>query len=225
MVLSHAQAKRFYDRFGSKQDAQGFYEDKAIDELIAHADFEHAHALFELGCGTGRLALRLLNSQLPADASYLGMDLSDTMIALARQRLTPYINRVSVVQSSGNMQFPLSDESVDRVISTYVFDLLSAADVNQAIAEARRVLRPKGKLCLVSLSHGVNLLSQFVCRLWSGLFHLHAPLVGGCRPIQLLPYFDSRLWSVSYHHVKTQYGVPSEILIATPRTDDITTAQ
>ena len=42
MTLSHSQAKRFYDRFGSKQDKQSFYEDKALDELIAHALIEYA---------------------------------------------------------------------------------------------------------------------------------------------------------------------------------------
>jgi ubiquinone/menaquinone biosynthesis C-methylase UbiE len=217
MTLTRTQAKTFYDRFGSKQDSQSFYEDKALDELIAHADFAHAHKLFELGCGTGRFALRLLTSQLPSDATYLGMDLSDTMIALARQRLVPYASRASVVLSNGDMQFPLRDQSVDRVIATYVFDLLSDADMQQAIREVRRVLLPGGKLCLVSLSQGVNFASRLVCRLWSGVFRLHAPLVGGCRPIRLLPFLDSMQWSVNYHHVLTQFGVPSEVLIATPR--------
>lgn len=216
MVLTRAQAKRFYDRFGSKQDSQSFYEDQALDELIAHADFAHAHSLFELGCGTGRFALRLLSSQLPADATYVGMDLSDTMIALAQQRLASYANRADVVHSEGNMQFPLGDQSVDRVVATYVFDLLADTDIEQTIREARRVLSPGGKLCLVSLSQGVNFASHLVCRLWSGLFRLHAPLVGGCRPIRLSPFFKPAQWSVDYHHVLTQFGVPSEVLIATP---------
>lgn len=216
MVLTRTQAKKFYDRFGAKQDGQSFYEDQALDELIAHADFAHAHKLFELGCGTGRFALRLLTSQLPPDATYLGMDLSDTMIALAQQRLAPYAERASVVHSDGEMQFPLSDQSVDRVIVTYVFDLLSEADIQQAIREARRVLLPGGKLCLVSLAQGVNFASHLVCRLWSGLFRLHAPLVGGCRPIRLGSFLESSQWSVDYQHVLTQFGVPSEVLIATP---------
>lgn len=217
MTLTRTQAKTFYDRFGSKQDSQSFYEDKALDELIAHTDLAHAHKLFELGCGTGRFALRLLASQLPSDATYLGMDLSDTMIALAQQRLAPYASRVKLVLSDGDMHFPLSDRSVDRVIATYVFDLLSDADMQHAIREARRVLVPGGKLCLISLSQGVNFASRLVCRMWSGLFRLHAPLVGGCRPIRLLPFLDSAQWSVDYHEVITQFGVPSEVLIATPK--------
>jgi ubiquinone/menaquinone biosynthesis C-methylase UbiE len=216
MVLTRSQAKAFYDRFGSKQDSQGFYEDKALDELIAHAEFAKAHTIFELGCGTGRFAERLLSTLLPKDAHYTGMDLSDTMIALARQRLAAYTERIKLIQSNGEMQLPLADRSVDRVIATYVFDLLSASDIAQVVAEARRVLVPNGKLCLVSLSQGVNVVSHLVCRLWSSVFRLHAPLVGGCRPIELLPYFDPAQWTVTYHHVQTQFGVPSEILIASP---------
>ncbi len=59
-VLSHAQAKHFHDHFSSKQDSLGFYEDRTLAELIAHAGLEQAHRVFELGCGTGRVALRLL---------------------------------------------------------------------------------------------------------------------------------------------------------------------
>lgn len=216
MVFTHRQAKWFYDRFGSKQDSQSFYEDKALDELIAHADFAQAHYLFELGCGTGRFAQRLLTTLLSDDASYLGLDQSDTMVALARQRLAGFAIRAQIVQSEGDMHFPLADQSVDRVIACYVLDLLSDSDVRQAILEARRVLLPGGKLCLVSLSHGVSLVSRLVCRLWSGLFRLHAPLVGGCRPIHLQPFFDTAQWTIEYQQILTQFGVPSEILIATP---------
>lgn len=51
---------------------------------------------------------------------------------------------------------------------------------------------------------------------WQGstLFRLHAPLVGGCRPIQLDSYFNQGSWTVEYRNVITQFGVPSEDLIA-----------
>jgi ubiquinone/menaquinone biosynthesis C-methylase UbiE len=153
---------------------------------------------------------------LPSDASYTGVDLSDTMLALSQQRLASYGERARLILSSGDLQFPLADQSVDRVMATYVLDLLSESDIKQVIDEARRVLLPGGKLCLVSLSQGINVASRLVCRLWSVLFRLHAPLVGGCRPIRLLPYFDRKCWHIEYHHVLTQFGVPSEILIATP---------
>jgi len=216
MTLTRSQARQFYDRFGSKQDSQGFYEDRALDDLIAHADFAQAHSLFELGCGTGRFAQRLLEQYLPAKASYLGMDLSETMIQLAQKRLEPFASRARVIHSSGEMQFPLPDKSVDRVIAAYVFDLLSEEDIARAIDEAQRILLPDGRLCLVSLSQGVNFASRLVCRLWSGVFRLRPAAVGGCRPIRLLPLFDAGPWTVTYRRVLTQFAVPSEVLIASP---------
>jgi ubiquinone/menaquinone biosynthesis C-methylase UbiE len=218
MALTRSQARAFYDRFGAKQDSQSFYEDAALDELIAHAAFGEATRVFELGCGTGRLALRLLANQLSPQASYLGLDLSRTMTALAAQRLAPYGERAQVLLADGALSFPLADHSVDRVLSTYVLDLLPEGDIRQAISEARRVLKPGGRLCLVSLTQGVSLGSRIVCALWSALFRLQPMLVGGCRPIRLALFLDQRLWSIGYRTVVVRFGVPSEVLIASPKT-------
>jgi len=217
MVLTRSQARTFYDRFGKKQDAQAFYEDAALDDLIAQAAFEQAENVFELGCGTGRFALRLLTRHLSPSASYLGIDLSQTMIDIAEQRISSYAERAKMVQSDGSLRFPLPDRSVDRVVSTYVLDLLSETDIHQAISEARRVLMPNGRLCLVSLTHGVTFASRIVGAMWSAVFRLHAPLVGGCRPIRLDSFFDQQIWSVDYRNTITRFGVPSEVLIAIPK--------
>ncbi|MEJ2439832.1 MAG: class I SAM-dependent methyltransferase [Gammaproteobacteria bacterium] len=219
MVLTPAQARKFYDRFGSKQDTQAFYEDVALDTLIAHADLAKANAVFEFGCGTGRFAVKLLSEYLPESASYLGMDVSTTMTELATQRLSQYNGRASVIQSDGKIAFPLADQSVDRVISTYVLDLLSEKDISQFIGEAHRVLRPGGKLCLVSLTRGCTMASRAITGIWSLLFRLSASMVGGCRPIQLVSFIDRHRWSIEYHDLLTQFGVPSEILIVTPNCD------
>jgi ubiquinone/menaquinone biosynthesis C-methylase UbiE len=216
MVLTPSQAQKFYNRFGTKQDAQAFYEDAALDDLIAHASFEQADSIFEFGCGTGRFGSRLLANHLPRSASYLGIDISKTMIDIAGQRISPYAERARVALSDGSMSFPLADHSVDRVVSTYVFDLLSETDIRHAISEARRVLTPNGKLCLASLTKGQALVSRVVSGLWSALFRLYAPMVGGCRPIRIEPFVSQQRWAVEHRSVITQFGVPSEVLIASP---------
>jgi ubiquinone/menaquinone biosynthesis C-methylase UbiE len=216
MVLTRSQAEAYYNRFGKKQDTQSFYEDAALDVLIAHADFEAAANVFELGCGTGRFASRMLSKHLNSSASYLGVDLSPTMVGLARERIAPYADRARVVQTNGSMRFPAADRSVDRVVSTYVFDLLSESDMSQAFSESKRVLSANGRLCLVSLTFGSTLISKFVSATWSQIFRLHAPLVGGCRPIQLEPALGQHDWSIDYRNVIVKWGVPSEVLIASP---------
>jgi ubiquinone/menaquinone biosynthesis C-methylase UbiE len=216
MVLTRSQAEAYYNRFGKKQDTQSFYEDAALDVLIAHADFEAAANVFELGCGTGRFASRMLSKHLNSSASYLGVDLSPTMVGLARERIAPYADRARVVQTNGSMRFPAADRSVDRVVSTYVFDLLSESDMSQAFSESKRVLSANGRLCLVSLTFGSTLISKFVSATWSQIFRLHAPLVGGCRPIQLEPALGQHDWSIDYRNVIVKWGVPSEVFIASP---------
>ncbi len=48
-LLTHQEARAFYDCFGKKQDLQRFYEDPAIDVLLARGEFASAHHLVELG--------------------------------------------------------------------------------------------------------------------------------------------------------------------------------
>ncbi|HKB59350.1 MAG TPA: class I SAM-dependent methyltransferase [Gallionellaceae bacterium] len=217
MALTRFQARRFYDRFGKLMDTQAFYEDASLDVLIAHAAFDRATTVFEFGCGTGRLAVRLLERELPLAASYVGTDLSETMVRLARHSLSPWQGRAQVIQSDGAMHIPLPDGAASHVVSTYVFDLLSENDATQGIAEAHRVLTPGGRLCLASMTWGHTLASRTLCALWEGLYRLHAPLVGGCHPISLETFLDNRKWTVDYKAVVTQFGVASEILIARPK--------
>ena len=217
MLFTRQQAQAFYDRFGSKQDAQAFYEDAALDDLVAHAAFEQATSVFELASGTGRFAQRLLSRHLPATATYLGIDLSSTMIGLATPRIAPYGGRAKVMQSDGAMQFPLPDHSVDRVVCVYLFDILSEGDIRQAIAESHRVLKPGGKLCVASLTEGVTVASRIVSGLWSQAFRLHSALVGGCRPLHLDPFFEPASWSLDRRNVVVKFGVPTEVIVATPK--------
>lgn len=216
MTLTPAQAEAFYDRFGKKQDSQAFYEDAAFDALVAHAQFAQARAVFELGCGTGRFAQRLLQEHLPPGATYHGIDHSTTMADLARERLAPFAERARVERSDGSLFFPVPDRSVDRVVSAYVLDLLSEEDIRQALAEAHRVLSGGGKLCLISLTHGSTLLSRAVSGAWGVVYRLRAAWVGGCRPISLVPFLDSRQWVIAWRQVVTPFGIPSEVIVATP---------
>jgi ubiquinone/menaquinone biosynthesis C-methylase UbiE len=220
MVLKPSEAKAFYDRFGKKQDTQSFYEDLAIDDLIAHARLGEAERVFEFGCGTGRFANRILARHLPPSASYIGYDLSSTMVGIATQRLAIYGGRAQVVQSDGTVHFPISDHSVDRIISTYVLDLLSETAIEEFFLEAHRVLVVGGRLCFVSLTEGITFLSRVVTSLWTLIFRLRASLVGGCRPIHPDKYLNPNRWVPEYRNVVIAFGVPSEVLVA--RTKDLT---
>ncbi len=212
-TLSRRRARRFYDRLGAGQDSQRFYENPATGDLAAHADFEHAHSVFELGCGTGSFAERLLAGALPPGAHYLGVDLSETMAGLAGDRLARFGPRASVIRIPGEPEVDLPEGGADRFVSNYVLDLLPGDEIRAWLAEAHRVLAPGGLLCLVSLTHGTGLLSKSVIGLWRGLHRLSPVLVGGCRPVELLDHVGAG-WEVRYRRTVVAFAVPSEVLVA-----------
>jgi ubiquinone/menaquinone biosynthesis C-methylase UbiE len=149
-MLTPQQARTFYDRLGTKQDWQAFYELLATNNLIAHAGFDQAQSVFECGCGTGAFAERLLSSHLPPHATYLAVDSSATMAALARARLARFGDRVAVRQTDGSLQFDELSGSFERFVSNYVLDLLSLTDIAQLLAETHRLLVADGRLWQVA---------------------------------------------------------------------------
>jgi ubiquinone/menaquinone biosynthesis C-methylase UbiE len=213
-MLEREKVQAFYDRFGKKQDGQAFYEDPALEEMIRHADFGSAERVVEFGCGTGRLAKRLLSACLPETARYWGCDLSPAMVALARDRLRPYGTRAEVVRTEGGSSLPLPDGDADRFLSTFVLDILPEPEIEAVIKEAGRVLGEGGRICLVSLTEAARALSWLVMAIWKGLYAFRPALVGGCRPIQLGRRFETPGWAIVHQRKMAAFGIPSEVVIA-----------
>jgi len=213
-TLTAVETRRFYDRFGAKQDAQGFYERPALAALVRHADLRRAHALLELGSGTGRFAAELLRDELPGDATYLGVDVSTTMVGLATARLAPFAGRASVRQVEAAAPLPVADGAVDRFLATYVFDLLADDAIERTLAEARRVLAPGGLLCAAGITPGSTLLSRLVMKAWAGVCALRPSLVGGCGPRRFAERLSAAHWELRHREVVVAWGVASEVVVA-----------
>lgn len=217
LALTPEQARRVYDRIGRAQDWQRFYEDAATTALLEHAAFPAAHAVVELGCGTGRFAAGLLARLLPPDATYLGVDLSPRMVGLASTRLQPWADRAHVALVDGEEGVPVADGGADRFVSNYVFDLLSPEATRDRLAEARRVLEPGGLLCAAGLTYGERGISRLVSRAWRSVWTRWPVLVGGCRPISLADALVPTEWETRSRRVVVAWGIPSEVVIAARR--------
>ncbi len=214
-TLTRAQARNFYDSFGAKQDGQWFYEGPAVTQCLVHGVFQNAQSVFEFGCGTGHVAELLLEQHLPPSATYEGCDLSTTMISLARQRLAKFGDRAKLSISDGTPRLSaVTSAQFDRFVSNYVVDLLAPEDIGTLLEEAHRILRPNGRLCLVSLTFGVSLISQSIVWLWQRLHAFRPQLVGGCRPVRLTEFLPPQRWRVDYRDVIVAYGIPSEVVVA-----------
>jgi len=215
-TLSRTEARALYDRIGRGQDTQAVYEDPAFDVLIGHGNFGAARAVLEVGCGTGRLAERLLRDHCPPTTRYVGADLSPRMVEIARERLASVGDRATVVETDGSFAFALADESQDRVVATYLLDLLSESDIQVFLDEAHRLLDENGGLCLAGLTWGDDGLSRAVSGAWAALHTLRPTWMGGCRPLRMRRFLDDGPWAIAHHEVVRAWGVPSEVLVATP---------
>jgi len=93
--------------------------------------------VLEVAVGTG------LNLPFyPADVTLTGIDLSDRMLDLARRR-----GRPATLRQADAHALPFADGSFDTVVCT--FGLCAIPDVEAAVTEMVRVLRPGGRLILV----------------------------------------------------------------------------
>ena len=185
MTVSRARLQAHYDALGTGQDAESWYEDPAFDDLCDMCAFEEAASVVEIGCGTGRFARRLLDAHLPSHATYRGFDISAEMAALTGATIEPFGARAEVLQCDAVKGLPLAAGSADRVILTFVLDLLDGRETRAVLSEAARLLAPGGLLCAASLDHGAGLMPRLRSLGWTLVHRLRPLAVGGCRPIRL----------------------------------------
>ncbi len=212
MALTVDQARSVYNRIGRIQDWQAFYEDEATNRLVANASMTGGQTIFEFGCGTGRLAAHILRA-LPASVTYVGVDVSPVMVNLATRRLAAWPGRAKAVLVDGSLPLPADDGSADRVLSTFVFDLLDKDYALAVLADLRRILAPDGLLCLAGLTYGDRPLERAVSQTWTGLWRVAPYILGGCRPIAMGALLD-RNWKVEHHSHVHRFGLVLEVLLA-----------
>ena len=136
------------------------------------------------------------------------------MVALARRAVASWSERASVVQLDGSLPLPVADGSADRFVAAFVFDLLDPHYAGEVVADASRILRPGGLLCLSSLTWGRSPTSRLVSAAWHQLWRWAPRLVGGCRPIDLRPLVDDERWSVLEDTTVESWGFPAQVMVA-----------
>jgi ubiquinone/menaquinone biosynthesis C-methylase UbiE len=115
---------------------------KHFSYIFAGSNIGPESTILDIGCGIGRL-LRLVCERLPAK-QVLGVDISDQMIAYARQALSGFPQAVLAVNSGSSLAM-IGDESVDFAYSNDVFIHIHDISVAESyLAEIRRVLKPEG---------------------------------------------------------------------------------
>jgi len=134
--------RRYWDRSADRYDRTiGWFERRFVrDGREWVASRAHGDVL-EVGIGTGRNL-----PFYPADARLTGVDLSPGMLKLARSPATS-LNRPVDLRVGDGVRLEFADGSFDAVV--FSLALCSIPHDDAAIREAKRVLRPGGRLLLV----------------------------------------------------------------------------
>lgn len=117
-----------------------------IQRALELANLKPGLRVLDLGCGRGEAAVHLLR----AGCAVVASDYSIEATRLTRSTVTtlePAARSIVYLQSDG-AALPLPDASVDRVLMLDVVEHMPPAVLNATLREARRVLRPGGRLVI-----------------------------------------------------------------------------
>lgn len=178
VTRSLAEARAGYDRIAGVYDwlagaSERPFRRRALDLLA----LQSGESVLEIGCGTGEALVELAG--ITAEAT--GVDLSPRMLEQARRRLAAAGRSARLIEGDAH-ELPIESASQDAVFMSFVLDLVDTPDLPGFLAEVRRVLRPAGRLALVTMSaDGGNALAAGIYR-WA---HRVFPVAVDCRPLHL----------------------------------------
>jgi SAM-dependent methyltransferase len=156
--MSDPEAIRAFELAGWQVAAAGYEASFAtatrqfIPDLLDRAGIGPGQSVLDVACGPGFTAA----TAAERGAKALGLDFSDAMLAVARAR------HPALVFDQGDAEaLPYADGAFDAVVSN--FGIHHAPNPVNALADARRVLRPGGKLAFtVWADQGSNIAWKLV---------------------------------------------------------------
>lgn len=142
MTVETERVRRHYDEMAPRYDRTIRLAEKLLfDDGRRWVCSRASGDVLEIGIGTGRNL-----PYYPEGARLTGVDLSQEMLSIARGRAEELGREIDLLVADAQ-RLDCPDESFDTVVSTLFF--CTVPDERSAISEARRVLRPGGKLLLL----------------------------------------------------------------------------
>ena len=157
--------------------------DMGISRVVERALSARPESVLDVGIGPGR-GVALLSGN---GRRVVGVDASRRMLRLAGAHLTAERARAMLTQANA-LALPFASGSFDAVVSTYLLDVVSDAEVPGVLAELVRVLSPGGRLVLGTMS----LPNKFTHSMWMAAYRALPELVGHSRPADPHPHLVSQ---------------------------------
>lgn len=207
-TISRSQARQIYNRLGRDLERANRFEGHAKAMALALLDVRHGMHVLHVGVGTGHEHAALQHAVAP-DGMLIGYDLARGMLQLTRQRVD------TALCEGDALHMPFVSQHFDCVFSAYMLDLIPLAEIPLILHEFHRLLRPGGRLVLVSLTEGIDRASRLFVAGWKLAYQLNPQRMGGCRPLQLADLLRGAGFRVE-RQIVIQRGFPSEVLLGIP---------
>jgi demethylmenaquinone methyltransferase/2-methoxy-6-polyprenyl-1,4-benzoquinol methylase len=169
-----------FDRIAPVYDAMNRTMTAGLDRrwrrITAEAVVKSGDDVLDACCGTGDLAI----ADARAGGNVTGLDFSERMLERARRK-APELTWLS----GDLLALPFADGSFDA--ATVGFGVRNVDDLDAALRELRRVLRPEGRLGILEITRPRGLLSPFYRFWFDGVIPLLGKLVPGGSAYTYLP--------------------------------------
>ena len=195
---------RFYDYFA------GVFEKKYRDMTLQQLSIGKGEQVLELGFGTGHCLTQIADSVGNTGKVY-GIDISSGMLKVAGKRLerTGLLNRVELICGDA-VKMPYENSKFDAVFMSFTLELFDTPEIPKVLNEIRRVLKPKGRLGIVSMSKENGASSLVKLYEWA---HMKFPKYTDCRPIYVEQSVQDAGFGIKYKEKVKLFGLPTEIII------------
>ena len=127
--------------------------------LLTYANIPLNSTVLDLGCGTGTLTIAI--KERHPDATVIGLDADPAVLAIARGKALEAGVEIEFIEANATTM-PLSDNRVERVVSSLFFHHLYSAQKRRVLSEAFRILAPAGQLHVSDWGRPSNILMRWL---------------------------------------------------------------
>jgi demethylmenaquinone methyltransferase/2-methoxy-6-polyprenyl-1,4-benzoquinol methylase len=211
VTRSKTQARTSYDKMSTYYDVfAGGSEKKISTAALKLLDLQIGESVLEIGFGTGHNLL-LMAKAVGEKGKVFGIDLSAGMLQVSKKRLEKanYINRVELICDDA-LNLPYPDDKFDAVFTSFTLELFDSPEIPLVLNEIKRVLKPGGRIGVVSMAKSER--ATKIVKLYEWL-HLKFPRYIDCRPIFVIEAVNTAEFTIKYQERFDLFGLPVELVI------------
>jgi demethylmenaquinone methyltransferase/2-methoxy-6-polyprenyl-1,4-benzoquinol methylase len=213
--MTSSPTKNFYDRISHVYDliADGG-EHAARQRGLKLLDVQEGERVLEIGFGTGR-SLRQIAEKVGSSELVHGIDISTGMEQVASKYLREHDLDGRVELTVGSVPpLPYENGSFDAVAISFTLELFPDDVIPQVLADSIRVLRPEGRIGIVSMAQVADGERESTAEKTYKWMHTHFPHIVDCRPIPLRHWVEQAGFIVDQNERIELFGMPVGIIVA-----------